>query len=656
MFRKGLVFVFLFSLLGLQALIAQRPIPQRPISQGQNTGMGQNPRQVRELTEQEGQEETDGRRPLLDDSTRQVYGPKTSLYFFEKDLKRNRLQLYEQDTLLNNFHNYDPVAKTNWKYQDLGNIGTAAKPVFYEVPELIGLSSGFHGYDLYFRDPAKRRYFDTKSPFTEMSAFFGGGNRNMLDLAFARNVTPRWNLGLEFNTQRVRKTLNPVRRDDNMTEQNAYSFHTNYRSENGRYWLLGSFSRMKHEVSEIGGIIPPEVDPTSLYFTYEDAKVWLQNSRARDLRQDYHVYHEYKLGNGLQIYHTLDRKNQNILFESALNTSDSLFFNRERLNNQQDTTLNKSDFAEWRNEVGVKGSYKGFYYNAFTRFRNGRMESPFFPTERQSFNELYIGGELIGKLSEKWSISADGEYLIPGAFRIHGLFVSPWLELEYTKALYKPTSLQQIYYGNHYQWDNDFNNIGVDQIKGRIKVDLDRLSLRPNVTINRVNNYVFFNEQKIATQSSGEAFMLMPGLIANVQIGKKFRLDAEIVYTEVTGAGADNFRIPRFFGNTRFYFDSPMFDENVFVQLGIDIRYKSSYFAEAYNPSFQQFHLQNTFEVYAYPVADLFLDFRINRTRVLFKYNHLNAGFMRQEGYFVTPDYTGYKSFLDLGITWYLFD
>jgi hypothetical protein len=66
--------------------------------------------------------------------------------------------------------------------------------------------------------------------------------------------------------------------------------------------------------------------------------------------------------------------------------------------------------------------------------------------------------------------------------------------------------------------------------------------------------------------------------------------------------------------------------------------------------------LQNGFEVYAYPVADLFLDFRINRTRVLVKYNHFNSGLMQQEGYFVTPDYTGYRSFLDLGITWYLFD
>lgn len=647
MTKRALIPVFLL-MLAFQPLFAQRPIPQV------NSGANQGPRQGRQLADPE-EEDAEGRRTLLDDSTKQVYGPKTTLYFFEKAIKRNNLKLYEQDTLLDNFHNYDPVAKSGWKYQDLGNIGSAAKPMYYSVPEVIGVTSGFHAYDLYFRDPSKRKFFDTKSPFTEMSAFFGGGNRNMLDVAFARNVNPRWNIGLDFNTLRIRKTLNPAQRDDHMTVQNAYGLHTNYRSENGRYWLLGAFSRMKHVVNEIGGIIPPEVDPNSLYFTYEDAKVWLQNTRARDLRQDFHLYHEYKLGNGLQFYHVFDRKNQNLVIESLLDTPDALFFNSNRFNNP-DTTQNKNDFEEWRNEFGLKGTFKGFYYNSFMKLRNGQMESPFFPNKRSAFNEFYIGGELIGKISEKWEVSADGEYLIPGNFKIHGIFISPWLDVEYTKALYKPTSMQQIYYGNHFQWENNFSDIGVDQVRGSIKVDLENLRLRPSLTLNRVNNYIYFGEDQLVAQASGEAFMIMPGFAANFRLGKKFRLDAEVIFTQVSGEAADQFRIPKWYGNTRFYFDSPLFNENVFVQLGVDVRYKSSFFAEAYNPSYQQFYLQNTFNVYGYPVADIFLDFRINRTRVLFKYNHLNAGMMSNEGYFVTPDYTGYRSFLDLGITWYLFD
>ncbi|MEB2779952.1 putative porin [Algoriphagus sp. C2-6-M1] len=652
--KRLLCFIFFLSIASVHFAFAQRTVPPTR----QNTGQQQNG----ELVDPGEEEESIGRRSLLDDSTRMVYGPKTSLYFFEKDIKRNNLILYPQDTALNNFHNYDPVAKSNWKYQDLGNIGSATKPIFYEIPDVIGTRAGFSVYDLYYHAPENNKYFDTKSPFTEMSAFFGGGQRNMLDLAFARNINPRWNVGFNLHTIRARKTLNPNARDDNMTVQNSYSLHTNYRSENGKYWFLGNFSRMLHKVNEIGGIIPPEEDTTSVYFTYEDAKVWLSNTQASDLRQEYRFYHEYSVRDELQIYHIFEHKNKDFTLSAALTRRDSLFYPSTRHNaavnnTQSDTTRNYSDFKEWGNEVGFKGSFKGFYYNAHAKFRAGRMKSTFYPDKaNNSFNEVYLGGELIGKISEKWSISADGEYLIPGAFRLHGLFVSPWLEVDYTKAVYKPTAMQQLYYGNHYQWDNEFGNIGVDQVRGVFKIDFNKIQLRPSLTINRINNYIFFNKDRMAEQASGEAFMLIPGLKSSIRIGQKFQWDTEVIFTQISGESGDNFRIPKLYGNTKFYFDSPMFNENVYVQLGIDVRYHSDYYAEAYFPSTQQFHLQNDFNVYAYPVADIFLDFRINRTRVLLKYNHLNSGLMNKEGYFVTPDYTGYKSFIDLGITWYLFD
>lgn len=649
--NKYLIGICVLIFLGISLpSLAQRPLPQ-------NGRQVQNPNQrvQREALQQASEEELEnGRRTLLDDSTRMVFGPTTALFFYEKDIKRNSLTLYPQDTSLTNFHNYDPVAKGGWKYQDLGNIGSAAQPIFYEIPDMIGTRSGFHAYDIYYHSPETRKYFDTKSPFTNMSAFFGGGNRNMLDIEFARNVNPRWNVGFEFHTIKARKTLNPNARDDNMVEQTSYSFHTNYRSENGRYWLLGNFSRMKHLVNEIGGIIPPEIDSNSVYFTYEDAKVWLRNSQARDLRQDYHVYHEYKVRDGLQIYHVFDRKKQEVNFDALLNTTDSLFYPSTRFVNP-DTTTNSNNFAEWRNEFGFKGTFGGFYYNAFAKFRNGRMRNPNFE-ENLTFNEVFIGGELIGKISEKWSLSAEGEYLIPGAFRIHGVFQSPWLDAEYTKALYKPTSLQQQYFGNHFIWNNDFDNTGVDRIKGTLKIDFGKIKIRPSLTINRVNNYVFFNEERVPEQAAGEAYMLMPGILTAIRIGEKFQWDTEVVFTSVSGEAADAFRIPEIFANSRFYFDSPAFNDNVYVQLGLDVRYHSGFFADAYWPSHQQFYLQNRFDVYAYPVVDVFLNFRINRTRVLLKYNHLNAGLMNREGYFVTPDYTGIKSFIDLGITWYLFD
>ena len=649
---KFILFLFLFSGVGNLYLHAQtRPrIPQT----GNPTGF---PPQQNQEREQEQKEESQGRKKLIDDSTKMVFGPKTSLYFLEKDVKRNRIRKFEGDTSLNNFHYFEPVAKSGWMYQDLGNVGSAAKPIFYQLPSMIGTMSGFQAYDPYYYGPDSMRYFDTKSPYTQMNAFFGGGNRNMLDLVFARNVNSRWNIGFNLKTIRARKTLNPNARDDNLTEQNAYALHTNYKSKNGKYFLLGSFSRMRHLVNEQGGIISPDIDSTSLLFAYEDAKVWLRDSRAVDLRQDYHLYHEYELVKGWQVYHIFDRRKQEVTFSAPLTTSDSLFFNifnPDRFLNQ-DTTYNRNHFTDWRNELGFKGDIGPLYYNAFVKFRNGRVTSSNFD-EAITFNEFFIGGALRGDISEKWRFEAEGEYLLPEAFRIKGAFVSPFLEATYTKAVYKPTAMQQFYIGNHHKWDNNFDNIGVDQIQGVLKVDINSLSLRPNVALNRVNNYVFFDKDQQAVQAAGEAYMVIPGLKFSVNLNKKLYWEADAYYTLITGDGKDNFRIPEVLVNSRLFYESPMFDENIFVQIGLEGRYRSDNLADFYNPAIQQFHIQNVFNVFAYPVIDFFFNARINRTRILLRMNHINMNMMSQPGYFVTPYFTGLKRTLDIGISWPLFD
>jgi hypothetical protein len=594
------------------------------------------------------------RRGLLDDSTKQVYGPRTTLYFYEHLIRNNRFEKYEIDTSLTGFHNYEPVARTWYKYQDLGNIGSASQPIFYDVPDQIGRTSGFHAYDLHYRSPDDMVYYDTKSPYTNLAAFFGGGNRNMLDITFARNINPRWNVGFNFHTIRARKVLNPARRDDNMVDQNTYSLQTSYRSENEKYILLANFSRMRHLVNEQGGIIPPSIDSTSLYFTYEDSKVWLRNSRAVDLRQDYHLYHQYEILKGWQVYHVFDKKKQEVSFFSNLNSPDSLFFSLYAPRPLNDTTNNVNHFSEWRNEMGFKGDLGPIYYNAYVKFRTGRMASPFFESNN-NFNELYLGGQLRGQLSERWYFEADGEYLIPQGFRIRGIFRSPYLDLTYTKALYRPTLAQEMFMGNHYQWNNTFSNIGVDQVKGELKADFAKISIRPSLTINRVNNYVVYNRDQVPEQIDAEAFMVIPGVKANFALGN-ISMQNEVIYTAVTGGASDAFRIPEWFINSRIFYDSPLFNENLFIQIGVEARYRSDYFAHAYMPASQQFYLQDRFSVQGYPVLDAFLNFRINRTRLLLRYNHLNQNMLAQPGYFVTPDYTGLKGMLDVGINWSFFD
>ena len=73
---------------------------------------------------------------IVDDSTRNVYGPKTTLFTTEKDILNNTVAYQTLDTSIYLFERQSFVEKSGRRYQDLGNLGTALFPIFYEPPSV----------------------------------------------------------------------------------------------------------------------------------------------------------------------------------------------------------------------------------------------------------------------------------------------------------------------------------------------------------------------------------------------------------------------------------------------------------------------------------------------------------------------------------------
>jgi hypothetical protein len=117
----------------------------------------------------------------------------------------------------------------------------------------------------------------------------------------------------------------------------------------------------------------------------------------------------------------------------------------------------------------------------------------------------------------------------------------------------------------------------------------------------------------------------------------------------------DIIRIPKYFASGQLTFDFT-YAKVLFIQLGLSAMYRSSYFADAYMPITQQFHLQDSFEVRQYVVADLFANIRIKRIRLSFKMAHVNQGIGGPKGYYQTPGYLGMRRAFSFGINWPLFD
>ena len=55
---------------------------------------------------------------IIDDTTKQVYGPKTSRYYYESDVFMNRLTYHTIDTVIRDFHQFNYVQRSLNTLQD----------------------------------------------------------------------------------------------------------------------------------------------------------------------------------------------------------------------------------------------------------------------------------------------------------------------------------------------------------------------------------------------------------------------------------------------------------------------------------------------------------------------------------------------------------
>ena len=65
--------------------------------------------------------------------------------------------------------------------------------------------------------------------------------------------------------------------------------------------------------------------------------------------------------------------------------------------------------------------------------------------------------------------------------------------------------------------------------------DLEKIQIHPSLTLTRINNYVYLGTDMKSQQAPGQAFLLMPALKASIPVGKKIRIDSELIYTKESG-------------------------------------------------------------------------------------------------------------------------
>ena len=590
------------------------------------------------------------RAQILDDTTKQVYGPTTTEYTYEYHIKYNDPKVYPLDTVIRNQHRYTYVNAGGNKYQDLGNNGTAIRPLYYQIPDQIGLRSGFHSFDHYFLDPQNIRYYNTKSPYTKLSAVFGGNGRSFVDVSFSRSDSTIFNVGFDFkritSDKQVGATLS---RGDRNVLTTIYDIYARWHP--GKYQLLTNFSRLRAQQFESGGVIPLESGSLDNLFEQDSAEVWLNNTTSEDKRNHLHLFHQYQFSELFQIYHQLDFRNQQVNFEVTSLAQDGPFFDQILFN--EESTADAANFKTVRNELGVKGLHKGIFYNFYLLRRDIKYEPKYLPSAGNQ-TEYYLGAHLRYRIAGQ-TLRFEGLIQDGGSYRAQGSFENKFITASYTRVQYDPGFLYQDYFGNHAEWHNSFTSPTADVLFGRVNAEFESLKIYPALTITNVNDHIYFNQQKVPAQASGAAQILSPEVTLDWNFLRRMNLQGQVVYAEVTGDERQVFRVPKWLINAKLAYSNMLFKQKLEVQFGIDAQYRSAYFGHDYIPFVQHYFIQDDFEIPEYFLADLFVNFRVGRALLFMRLVFLNQGLDRP-GYFTAPYYLGQRRVFDWGISWRFYD
>ena len=610
---------------------------------------------------------TGGRRGsrVIDDTTKQIYGPNTSKYFYESDVFFNKLRLYPIDTLIKNFHRYNYVQQNNNLYQDLGVIGTAIQPIYYKSPDVIGARSGAHVYDLYW-DSEPVRYYDTKSPYSNMRVILGGKGRSITKATFSRNINPRWNFGFTYRGFLIDKQIFRKGKGDRVVKSNYYDAYTAYRSKDSAYHLFVNFRRGFHRVFEFGGVKLKSSDTLDLkgYFK-RDARPWLTAAESNDLRMNFHLFHQYSIGRGLQLYNTFDRYRQKNIFLDVKNTDTSKFFDFVEID--KDKVRDVSKFKAVRTEAGIKGNLGKLFYNGYyaVRYYSMSYNNLWWDTldVKARGYENYLGGRMALQLDSLNEVSGWLEVTPDGYYRLNGEITSKWFEARLKHMRYSPGFIPQVYRGAHDYWEKNLANIESTQINGYVHYRASTFRVSPGLTLTRLRNYVYFRktshflgvQQVLPFQSSGNQVIASPEMQIAITFFRHITWTNQAIYTTLIENSDKAIWIPKLFINSQLAYENIFFGGNLDMQTGVDVHWKSAYYAMGYDPAIRQFYTQTDFEAPSFPIVDLFFSAKIKRGRVFFKYNNLIQAFTKS-GYFPTPYYPGQSNVLDFGFDWSFYD
>ena len=249
----------------------------------------------------------------------------------------------------------------------------------------------------------------------------------------------------------------------------------------------------------------------------------------------------------------------------------------------------------------------------------------------------YRGGDL--------SIGVD--ITLRAFIREHPLILSG----RFSQELRTPSYWQENLFSNHYVWFNSFDK--ESETRFEVNFSVPDIALEVGAWQGVIGNLVYYGNDSRVKQHSGTVSL------TSLYARKDFRIAGfhfdHRALVQIT-SDENVLPVPTFSGFLSYYYEFWVKRDVLRVQIGIDGRYNTSYYAPSYNPALSAFFNQREVKVGNYPYLDAFVSAKWKRMRILLKLQHLNQNLFGNGEYFQVARYPLNPRMFKFGISWSFYD
>jgi len=172
--------------------------------------------------------------------------------------------------------------------------------------------------------------------------------------------------------------------------------------------------------------------------------------------------------------------------------------------------------------------------------------------------------------------------------------------------------------------------------------------LKGGVKFFTFGNYTYLNDSIRPAQLT-DASTLLQVYIEGLAMIKKFGINTRLVYQQTSHP--DIVGVPEFTGVADIFFKSPVFKRAATLQVGFEVSYFTSFYANAYMPALRDWYVQNNQKIGNYLFADVYLTLKVKAARMFVKYAHFNS-LLGNYNYYLAPGYPARDARFYFGISW----